>query len=104
MMPFVPFIRCRDVNQAIDYAKEFEHGFGHTAIIHSRNVRTMTIMARIMDTTLFIKNGPSVAGLGTGGEGYLSFSIAGPTGEGVTSPMTFTRQRRCILAGDFRII
>ncbi len=104
MMPFVPFIRCRDVSQAIEYAKEFEHGFGHTAIIHSRNVRNMTIMARAMDTTLFIKNGPSVAGLGTGGEGYLSFSIAGPTGEGVTNPLTFTRQRRCTLADDLRII
>lgn len=104
MMPFVPFVRCRNVDQAIDYALEYEHGFGHTAIIHSRNVSNMTKMARVMNTTLFIKNGPSVAGLGTGGEGYLSFSIAGPTGEGVTSPLTFTRERRCTLVDDLRII
>lgn len=104
MMPFIPFVRCRDVEQAIGYAKEFEHGFGHTAIIHSRNVRNMTRMGRLMNTTLFVKNGPSMAGLGLGGEGYLSFSIATPTGEGVTNPLTFTRQRRCAMIDDLRII
>jgi aldehyde dehydrogenase len=61
-------------------------------------------MGREMDTTLFVKNGPSMAGLGLGGEGYLSFSIATPTGEGVTNPMTFTRQRRCVLVDDLRVI
>jgi len=104
MMPFVPFIRCRDAMHGIELAKEFEHGFGHTSLIHSRNVRTMTTMGKIMDTTLFIKNGPCGAGLGLGGEGYLSFSIATPTGEGVTNPLTFTRQRRCTLVDDLRII
>jgi aldehyde dehydrogenase len=97
MMPFLPFVRCKDVDEAIQRAHESEHGFRHTAIIHSNNVRTMTRMGRLLDTTLFIKNGPSVAGLGLGGEGYLSFSIATPTGEGVTTPLTFTRQRRCTL-------
>jgi aldehyde dehydrogenase len=104
MMPFVPFVRCRDAIDGIRLAKEFEHGFRHTAIIHSRNVRTMSIMVREMDTTLFIKNGPCMAGLGLGGEGYLSYSIATPTGEGVTSPLTFTRQRRCTMVDDLRII
>jgi aldehyde dehydrogenase len=64
----------------------------------------MTKMGRLMETTLFIKNGPCGAGLGLGGEGYLSFSIATPTGEGVTNPLTFTRQRRCTLVDDLRII
>ncbi|GIW79718.1 MAG: aldehyde dehydrogenase [Gemmatales bacterium] len=82
MMPFVPFVRVPDVDAAIELAKKYEHGFKHTAIIHSRNVETMARMAREMDTTLFIQNGPSMAGLGIGGEGYLSFSIATPTGEG----------------------
>jgi aldehyde dehydrogenase len=104
MMPFVPFIRCRDAMHGIELAKEFEHGFGHTAIIHSRNVRTMSTMGRIMDTTLFVKNGPCMAGLGLGGEGYLSYSIATPTGEGVTNPLTFTRRRRCVMVDDLRII
>ncbi|MFM8985097.1 MAG: aldehyde dehydrogenase family protein [Planctomycetia bacterium] len=104
MMPFVPFVRCRDVDEAIERAHESEHGFRHTAIIHSTNVRTMTRMGRLLDTTLFVKNGPSVAGLGLGGEGYLSFSIATPTGEGVTTPLTFTRQRRCTLVDDLRIL
>ncbi len=104
MMPFVPFVRAKNVNHAIELALEYEHGFRHTSLIHSRNVRAMTKMGKVMDTTLFIKNGPSPAGLGLGGEGYLSFSIATPTGEGVTNPLTFTRQRRCVLVDDLRVI
>lgn len=104
MMPFVPFVRAQNADHAIDLAKKYEHGFGHTAIIHSRDVRTISKMGRIMNTTLFVKNGPCMAGLGLGGEGYPSFSIATPTGEGVTSPMTFTRQRRCAMVEDLRII
>ncbi|MEZ6131950.1 MAG: aldehyde dehydrogenase family protein [Planctomycetaceae bacterium] len=104
MMPFIPFVRARCADHAIDLAKKYEHGFGHTAIVHSRDVRTITKMGRVMNTTLFVKNGPCMAGLGLGGEGYPSFSIATPTGEGVTSPMTFTRQRRCAMVEDLRII
>ncbi len=104
MMPFVPFIRANCTDHAIALARKYEHGFGHTAIIHSRDVHTITKMGRVMNTTLFVKNGPCMAGLGLGGEGYLSFSIATPTGEGVTSPLTFTRQRRCVMVDDLRII
>ncbi len=104
MMPFLPFVRCRNVDEAIEKAKYYEHGFRHTAIIHSNNVRNMTKMGRAMDTTLFVKNGPCMASLGLGGEGYLSFSIATPTGEGVTTPLTFTRERRCSLIDDLRIL
>jgi len=104
MMPFVPFVRCRDVDEAIARAKEAEHGFRHTAIIHSHDVRNMTKMGRVMDTTLFVKNGPSMSSLGLGGEGYLSFSIATPTGEGVTTPLTFTRERRCSMIDDLCIL
>jgi len=104
MMPFIPVVRCRDVDEAIAKAKYYEHGFRHTAIIHSHNVRNMTKMGRAMDTTLFVKNGPCMSALGLGGEGYLSFSIATPTGEGVTTPLTFTRERRCSLIDDLRIL
>ncbi len=104
MMPFIPFVRCRNVDEAIDKAKYYEHGFGHTAIIHSNNVRNMTHMGRVMDTTLFVKNGPCFAALGVGGEGYISYSIATPTGEGVTTPLTFTRERRCSMIDDLRIL
>jgi aldehyde dehydrogenase len=104
MMPFVPLVRMPNVEAAIDAAKRSEHGFGHTAIIHSTNVDNMTRMGKIMNTTLFIKNGPSMAGLGLGGEGYISFSIAGPTGEGVTTPLTFTRERRCSMIDNLRIL
>jgi aldehyde dehydrogenase len=104
MMPFVPFVRCRDVDAAIALAKKYEHGFKHTAMIHSRNVDTITRMGREMDVTIFVQNGPSMAGLGLGGEGYLSYSIATPTGEGVTTPLTFTRVRRSATVGSMRVI
>ncbi len=104
MMPFLPFVRCRNVEEAIAMAHRSEHGFRHTAIIHSTNVENMTRMGKVMDTTLFVKNGPSLAGLGIGGEGYLSFSIAGPTGEGVTTPLTFTRERHCVMVDNLRIL
>ncbi len=104
MMPFVPFVRARDVNHAIAMAKKYEHGFRHTAVIHSRDVHNMTKMGRELDTTLYVKNGPCMASLGLGGEGYLSFSIAGPTGEGVTTPITFTRERRCSMIDELRVV
>ncbi|MEN6497129.1 MAG: aldehyde dehydrogenase, partial [Thermoguttaceae bacterium] len=104
MMPFLPFVRCRDVDEAIELARKHEHGFRHTAIIHSNNVSNMTKMGKILDTTIFVKNGASVAGLGVGGEGYCSYSIAGPTGEGITTPLTFTRERRCTMVENLRIL
>lgn len=104
MMPFVPFVRVRDIDEAVAKAKYYEHGFRHTAIIHSTNVKSMTKMGRALDTTLFVKNGPCMAGLGLGGEGYISFSIAGPTGEGITTPLTFTRERRCSMIDSLRIL
>ncbi len=103
MMPFLPIVRVPNVEQAIRAALLSEHGYKHTAIIHSRNIENMHNMARAMDTTIFVKNGPSYAGLGIGGEGFSSFSIAGLTGEGITSPRTFARQRRCVLVDYFRI-
>ena len=103
MMPFLPIIRVKNVEEGIAAAKQAEHGFRHSAIIHSHDVATMTAMAKALDTTLFIKNGPCLAGLGSGGEGYPSYSIATPTGEGVTNPRTFTRVRRCAMVGNLSI-
>ncbi len=103
MMPFLPVVRVRSVEEGIAAALEAEHNYKHTSIIHSHNVEHMTAMGRALDTTLFIKNGASMAGLGLGGEGYLSFSIATPTGEGVTNPRTFTRVRRCVMVDNLRI-
>jgi len=104
MMPFLPVVRCRDIDEAIRLAVKYEHGFGHTAIIWSQTVDHMTKMGKAVDTTLFVKNGPCMAGLGGGGEGFPSFSIATPTGEGPTSPLTFTRVRRCVMVDNLRII
>ena len=104
MMPFVPFVRVRDVDTAIALAKKYEHGFKHTAIIHSRNLETITRMGRALDTTIFVQNGPCMAGNGAGGEGFMSYTIATPTGEGITTPLTFTRQRRSVTVGTMRVI
>jgi len=104
MMPFLPFVRASSVDRAIELAKESEQGFGHTAILHSRDTQVMSKMGRIMDCTIFVINGPCTAGLGLGGEGTLSFSIAGPTGEGVTTPLTFCRQRRTSVIKGMRFV
>ncbi len=104
MTSVLPFVRCDSFEQAVDFAVEAEHGFRHTSIIHSRLVDHMTYMGKAMNTTLFVKNGPSLAGNGGGGEGYGTFSIACTTGEGITTPMTFTRFRRCTMVDNLRII
>ncbi len=103
MMPFIPIVRMPDVDTAIKAAIKAEHGYKHTGIMHSQNIRNLTKMAQEIDTTLFIKNGPCMTGLGLGGEGFLSFSIATPTGEGVTTPMTFTRSRRCVMVDNLNL-
>lgn len=104
MMPFVPFVRCRDFDHGLELALKYEHGFGHTSCIHSNNLDHITRMGQAMNTTLYIVNGPSTGALGAGGEGYASYSIATPTGEGVTNPLTFTRFRRMAVSGSLRII
>ncbi len=103
MMPFLPIVRVKNLEEGVKRSLEAEHGYKHTSIIHSHDVEAMTTMGRALDTTLFIKNGPCMAGLGLGGEGYLSFSIATPTGEGVSNPRTFTRVRRCVMVDNLRI-
>lgn len=104
MMPVLPIVRVRDFAAAVELAVKVEQGNRHTAIMHSTHVEHMTTFARAIQTTIFVKNGPSFAGIGLGGEGHTSFTIAGPTGEGLTSARTFTRQRRCTLVESFRII
>jgi aldehyde dehydrogenase len=104
MMMFMPIVRCRDIDEAIDCAVRAEHGYAHTAVIHSLNVASMTKMGKAMNCSIFVKNGPSYAGLGSGGEGHTSYSIASPTGEGITTARTFCRIRRCTLVDYLRIV
>ena len=104
LMPVLGFVRCADVHQAIDFAVEAEHGYRHTASMYSRNIDSLHRMARVANCSIFVKNASNVAGLGFGGEGYTSFTIASPTGDGLTTARTFTRERRCTLAGYFRIV
>ena len=104
MMPILPIVRVKNIDEAIDLAVKAEHGNRHTAHMHSKNLDNLTRFARAVETTIFVKNAPSYAGIGFGGEGHTTFTIAGPTGEGITSAKSFTRLRRCVLAESFRII
>ena len=104
LMPVIPLVRVKDVNAAIETAKRVEHGHGHTAVMYSKNIDNLHRMAREINTSIFIKNAPSYAGLGLGGEGFTSFTIASPTGEGLTTCRTFSRIRRCTLKDHFRIV
>ncbi|AZR72300.1 aldehyde dehydrogenase EutE [Anoxybacter fermentans] len=104
LMPVIPLVCVSDVDEAIKLAVEVEQQNYHTAIMHSRNIESLSKMARLCNCNIFVKNGPSYAGLGYEGEGYTTLTIAGTTGDGLTSARTFTRERRCVLIDHFRII
>jgi acyl-CoA reductase-like NAD-dependent aldehyde dehydrogenase len=104
LMPVLPITRVDSLEEAIERAIEAENGCKHTAIMHSKNVTNLTTAAKALDTTIFVKNAPSYAGLGIDGEGYTTLTIATPTGEGLTSAKSFVRFRRCTLSDSFRII
>ena len=104
MMPILPIVTVDNIDEAIDLAVKAEHGNRHTAHMHSKNIDNLSRFAAAVETTIFVKNAPSYAGIGFGGEGHTTFTIAGPTGEGITSARSFTRKRRCVMADSFRII
>lgn len=104
MMPILPIVRVDNIDEAIELAVKAEHGNRHTAHMHSKNIDNLSRFAKAVETTIFVKNAPSYAGIGFGGEGHTTFTIAGPTGEGITCARSFTRQRRCVMADSFRII
>ncbi len=104
MMPILPIVTVDNIDEAVTLAVKAEHGNRHTAHMHSKNIDNLTKFASAVETTIFVKNAPSYAGIGFGGEGHATFTIAGPTGEGITSARSFTRQRRCVMADSFRII
>jgi acyl-CoA reductase-like NAD-dependent aldehyde dehydrogenase len=104
LMPVMPLVRAGHADEAIDLAVALEGGRRHTAVMYSKHLDHLSHMAREINCSIFVKNGPSLAGLGFGGEGYSSFSIASPTGEGLTSAKDFSRVRRCTLVDSFRIV
>jgi propionaldehyde dehydrogenase len=104
MMPVLPVVTARDFDQAVEIAVALEGGLRHSAIIHSSNIYHMSDFGRAVNTSIFVKNAPSYAGIGFGGEGHTSFTIAGRTGEGMTTARTFTRIRRCALVGAFSAV
>lgn len=104
MMPVLPLIRVGAAREAMDLAVALEGGCRHTAAMHSKDLDNLDYMANAVNTSIFVKNGPCLAGLGFGGEGWTSMTISTPTGEGVTSAATFVRLRRCVLVDHFRIV
>lgn len=104
LMPMIGVVRQPDVEAAIQCAKRVEHGYGHTAVMYSTNIENLSRMARVSNASIFVKNAPNFAGIGAGGEGYTSWTIASPTGEGLTTCRTFSRERRCTLKDHFRIV
>jgi propionaldehyde dehydrogenase len=103
-MPILGLVRVSDFEEALAMALRVEHGFRHSACIHSNNLDHMSRMARAMETTMFTKNAASFASLGVGGECPTAFTIATTTGQGPTTPISFCRVRRCTLHGAFRIV
>lgn len=104
LMPVLGLVRVRDADDAIATALRVEHGFHHTSVMYSTNIERMAAMARVVNTSIFVKNDCNLAGLGLGGEGHTSFTIASPTGEGLTTAVHFTRERRCTLKDAFRFV
>ena len=103
MMPILGMVRAKDIDDAIEKAVWLEHGNRHSAHIHSKNIDNITKYAREIDTAILVKNAPSYAALGFGGEGYCTFTIASRTGEGLTSAKSFTKSRRCVMADSLCI-
>ena len=99
MMPILGLVRAKDVEEGIRIAIKQEQGHRHSVHMHSKNVDNLTRLGQAADTAIFVKNAPSYAALGYGGEGFCSFTIASRTGEGLTSARTFTKSRRCVM-GD----
>ena len=99
MMPILGVVRVKNVDEGIEVAVELEHGNRHSAHMHSTNVNNLTKFGKAIDTAIFVKNAPSYAALGFGGEGYPTFTICSRTGEGLTSTKSFTKSRRCVM-GD----
>ena len=104
MMPVMPVARVASLDEGIDLSVQVEHGYGHTASIYSNDVQAITRMAQAMNCSIFVANGPNFSGLGAGGEDFTSFSIATPTGEGLTIPRSFSRIRRLAVVGSLRIV
>jgi propionaldehyde dehydrogenase len=104
LMPVLGIARVNNIDEAVTHAIRAEQGCQHSAMIHSTNIKNMSYAAHALNTTVFVKNAPSYSGLGFNGEGYATLTIATPTGEGLTAAHSFTRLRRCVLYGAFRIV
>jgi propionaldehyde dehydrogenase len=98
MMPIIPIVRCPDFEQAMEWAYAAERGNQHSASIWSNDINHVTAFGTLINTTIFVQNGGTMAAFGIGGSGTNAPTIATPTGEGVTGPQSFVRRRRFCMA------
>jgi propionaldehyde dehydrogenase len=101
IMPILPFVRCRDANEAMTMGVAAEQGLRHTIVFHSNSLKNLAYMSSIADASQFVKNASSIGGIGVEGEGFKSLHIA-TGGEGLVRPRVYSLIRRCVLTDDFR--
>ena len=99
LMPVFPVVKCKDAQDAMEKAIVAEHGYHHSAAIWTKDLDRATWYGRRIGVTCLAMNGPTVGATGVGGTGFGSSTIATTTGEGFTTPNTFTRVRRFAMCG-----
>jgi gamma-glutamyl phosphate reductase len=102
LMPVLPVTFTDNVDSAIEFAYLAEGRNHHSAAMYSTDIGNLTRMGRRMQCSLYVKNAPTIYGVGLG-EGYASMSIGTPTGDGITKTSHFVRPMHCCLVGYARI-
>jgi len=98
MLPVIPIVRCKTFEEAMERAYIAERGCTHSASIWSKDIDRVTAFGKLINTTIFVQNGGTMAAFGVGGSGTNAPTIATPTGEGVTGPQSYVRRRRFCMA------
>lgn len=103
LMPILPVVEVENFDKALEVALEIEQGLRHTAVIHSQLIERLSRVAKEMQTSIFVKNGPAFSGIGFRNDRELSMTVASVTGEGTVTARHFARTRRCVLCEGFSI-
>jgi len=104
LMPVLPILLVDSFKEAMAAAVRIEHGFGHTAMIHSKDIDRITRFGQMINTTNFIVNARSQAMAVEKAKGGTAWTIAGATGEGNTTPGSYTKERRMYVSGSMNFV
>jgi propionaldehyde dehydrogenase len=104
LMPVLPILLVDSFKEAMAAALRIEHGFGHTAMIHSKDIDRITQFGQMINTTNFIVNARSQAMAAEKAKGGTAWTIAGATGEGNTTPRSYTKERRMYISGGMNFV